>query len=314
MSSIEYPDSVSSGKIASPTPSSAHSRATRSTEAAFAGGSPIAVRSVQAAILRKPWRYADRKSSTGAVCPNPHPADRGTPACWCGESPTASGHRAVHRGRAARRLHPAHRADRGQRQPRRGRHPAAAAAALLRPEAVVGPVQAVRHHGRRRRGVRRRHLPVRAAAGAAGLRQARRPDGERRRAAPKGDRPADRVAALQPRRPGRVRHEHGGGARAAAHRQPARRSGSTWSASIRAASARAPPRSTASPTPTGPRNGPTSTSTRRPRAWRRPRRRTSCTPSGASSAPAATRCWRTSAPATRPGTWTCCARRSATPS
>ena len=56
MSSIEYPESASSGKIANPTPSSAHSRAVRRTEAAFAGGSPIAVRSVQAATRRKPWR------------------------------------------------------------------------------------------------------------------------------------------------------------------------------------------------------------------------------------------------------------------
>jgi hypothetical protein len=56
MSSIEYPDSVSSGKTASPAPSSWHSRADRSTASAFAAGWAIEVRIVQAATRRNPCR------------------------------------------------------------------------------------------------------------------------------------------------------------------------------------------------------------------------------------------------------------------
>ena len=56
MSSMEYPDSVSSGKTASATASSWHSRAIRSTDSAFAAGSAITERCVQAATRTKPWR------------------------------------------------------------------------------------------------------------------------------------------------------------------------------------------------------------------------------------------------------------------
>ena len=54
-SSMEYPDSVNSGKTASATPSSWHSRASPNTDAALAAGSPIVVCCVHAATRTKPW-------------------------------------------------------------------------------------------------------------------------------------------------------------------------------------------------------------------------------------------------------------------
>lgn len=55
MSSMEYPDSVSSGKTASATASSWHWLAIRRTDSAFAAGSAMAVWCVQAATRAKPW-------------------------------------------------------------------------------------------------------------------------------------------------------------------------------------------------------------------------------------------------------------------
>ncbi|ETB40913.1 hypothetical protein O975_09225 [Mycobacterium avium subsp. paratuberculosis 11-1786] len=52
---MEYPDSVSSGKTASAALSSWQARASRSTDSAFAAGSPMTVRCVHAATRAKPW-------------------------------------------------------------------------------------------------------------------------------------------------------------------------------------------------------------------------------------------------------------------
>ena len=172
-------------------------RRTRARPAAPTRRSRADRRSPCAACRRPPaGSRAVRRPETvhGAVCPNRHPAGRGTPACWWSERPTASGHRAVSgygavcRGRAARRLHRARAPVTGSPTRGGGATPAPQLQRFYDQKLVLGPVQAVRHHRRRRRGVRGRHAPVRPPAGAAGLRQARRPDGERRRPAPEGDR------------------------------------------------------------------------------------------------------------------------------
>ena len=56
MSSIEYPDSVNSGKTATATLSSWHARASPSTDSALAAGSPMVVCWVQAATRTNPCR------------------------------------------------------------------------------------------------------------------------------------------------------------------------------------------------------------------------------------------------------------------
>ena len=192
------------------------------------------------------------------------------------------------------------------------RRRAARARAVLRADALVGAVRAVRRPGR---PDRLRRQPLRLHPVEVPLDYAK-PDGRTAQLGVlrKGDRRQDRVARDQPGRPRRVGHErravavrHGRRSRRPAreavrrHRpRPARR---------RRQHAR---RSTASPTPSGRSSAATSTSTP-PRPASRPDRgrRTGSTRSAARSGSART-CSPTSAPATPPATSTSCAPRSAT--
>ena len=277
-------------------------------------------RSPCAACRRRPAgsraRTPTGMSSTPRSLPHAaHPSGRRSPACWRSEGPTAFGHGAVCRGRASRpRRYRLHRPHLGQPRPGRGRStPAAALSASTRRQLAWGPCKPFAGTVGDVAAFSADTLPVRPAAGAAGLRGARRPDG---RASPCCARrpPAQRIGSLvfNPGGPGasgigvvaslgpQLADSPLGEAVRRRRVRPARRRREH-------ARDRLPHRRRVGRRAGRPRRRPVAC-----RASRRPRRRTGSTRSGARSAPAATACWPTSAPATPPATSTCCAPRSAT--